>query len=145
MRVTARAYWERICWVCVSPCVFCMICLWCAPSVPSQSVKTASICDPSFHPSILLPSSIRDPSFHPSILLPSSICDASFSLHGQIGDFGMARDLINDSVYVASGGRVPVKWTALEVSALDLSSHAHYTHRHLHTWKPVLLCCQQAL
>lgn len=38
------------------------------------------------------------------------------SLHGQIGDFGMARDLINESVYVASGGRVPVKWTALEVS-----------------------------
>ena len=49
---------------------------------------------------------------------------ASFSLHGQIGDFGMARDLINESVYVASGGRVPVKWTALEVSAQVLNTHA---------------------
>lgn len=39
------------------------------------------------------------------------------SMYRQIGDFGMARDLINESVYVASGGRIPVKWTALEVSA----------------------------
>lgn len=33
----------------------------------------------------------------------------------QIGDFGMTRDLANDSVYHSQGGKVPLKWTAPEV------------------------------
>ena len=32
----------------------------------------------------------------------------------QIGDFGMARDLMDDTYYKSSGGKVPVKWTAPE-------------------------------
>ncbi len=34
----------------------------------------------------------------------------------QIGDFGMARDLMDDTYYKSSGGKIPVKWTAPEVS-----------------------------
>ena len=33
----------------------------------------------------------------------------------QIADFGMARDVADDNFYIASGGKVPVKWTAPEV------------------------------
>jgi len=33
----------------------------------------------------------------------------------QIADFGMARDMTDENYYVASGGKIPVKWTALEV------------------------------
>ena len=35
----------------------------------------------------------------------------------QIGDFGMARDLMDDSYYMSAtkGGKIPVKWTAPEV------------------------------
>ena len=35
----------------------------------------------------------------------------------QIGDFGMARDLMYDSYYTSAtkGGKIPVKWTAPEV------------------------------
>jgi hypothetical protein len=33
----------------------------------------------------------------------------------QIGDFGMARDLMDDTYYKSSGGKIPVKWTAPEV------------------------------
>ena len=32
----------------------------------------------------------------------------------QIGDFGMARDLMDDTYYTSSGGKIPVKWTAPE-------------------------------
>ena len=34
----------------------------------------------------------------------------------QIADFGMARDLDESNYYVSHGGKVPVKWTAPEVS-----------------------------
>ena len=34
----------------------------------------------------------------------------------QIADFGMARDLNESNYYVSHGGKVPVKWTAPEVS-----------------------------
>ena len=37
-------------------------------------------------------------------------------VHLQISDFGMSRDLEDDSYYVSHGGKVPVKWTAPEVS-----------------------------
>ena len=32
----------------------------------------------------------------------------------QIGDFGMSRDLADDTYYVSNGGKIPVKWTAPE-------------------------------
>ena len=35
----------------------------------------------------------------------------------QIGEFGMARDLMDDSYYTSAtkGGKIPIKWTAPEV------------------------------
>ena len=33
----------------------------------------------------------------------------------QIGDFGLARNLIDDTYYKSSGGKIPVKWTSPEV------------------------------
>ena len=33
----------------------------------------------------------------------------------QIGDFGMARDITDESFYMSSGGLIPVRWTAPEV------------------------------
>ena len=33
----------------------------------------------------------------------------------QIGDFGLARDLIGCEHYISKGGQIPVKWTAPEV------------------------------
>ena len=33
----------------------------------------------------------------------------------QIADFGMSRDLEDESYYIAHGGKIPVKWTAPEV------------------------------
>ena len=36
----------------------------------------------------------------------------------QIADFGMARDVSDDTYYVSSGGKIPVKWTAPEVSLM---------------------------
>ena len=33
----------------------------------------------------------------------------------QISDFGMSRNLENDSYYLSKGGMIPVKWTAPEV------------------------------
>lgn len=34
----------------------------------------------------------------------------------QIADFGMSHDLADESYYVSSGGKIPVKWTAPEAS-----------------------------
>ncbi len=34
----------------------------------------------------------------------------------QIGDFGLSRDLEDESYYISHGGEIPVKWTAPEVS-----------------------------
>ena len=39
----------------------------------------------------------------------------------QIADFGMSRDLTSDYYYITSGGKIPVKWTAPEVSIALLS------------------------
>ena len=35
----------------------------------------------------------------------------------QIADFGMARDVTDDTYYVASGGKIPLRWTAPEVAS----------------------------
>ena len=32
----------------------------------------------------------------------------------QVADFGMSRDLVDETYYVSTGGRVPLKWTAPE-------------------------------
>ena len=32
----------------------------------------------------------------------------------QVADFGMSRDLADETYYVSQGGKVPVKWTAPE-------------------------------
>ena len=33
----------------------------------------------------------------------------------QIADFGMARDVADDTYYFTKGGKIPLKWTAPEV------------------------------
>ena len=44
----------------------------------------------------------------------------------KIADFGMARDVISESFYTASGGKVPLKWTALEVNSYNaLQNNKH--------------------
>ena len=37
------------------------------------------------------------------------------SIISQIADFGMSRDLADETYYISSGGKIPVKWTAPEV------------------------------
>ena len=39
----------------------------------------------------------------------------------QIGDFGMSRDLEDNSYYITHGGKIPVKWTAPEVYYLGIN------------------------
>ena len=34
----------------------------------------------------------------------------------QIADFGMSRDLLQESYYISHGEKIPVRWTAPEVS-----------------------------
>ena len=38
----------------------------------------------------------------------------------QIADFGMARDVTDDTYYITKGGKIPVKWTAPEVNIIDV-------------------------
>ncbi len=33
----------------------------------------------------------------------------------QVADFGMSRDLADESYYISHGGKIPVKWSAPEV------------------------------
>ena len=40
----------------------------------------------------------------------------------QIADFGLSRDLMNNSYYISQGGKIPVKWTAPE--ALDYKKYS---------------------
>ena len=46
------------------------------------------------------------------------IIQAQIARNMQIGDFGMARDLENETYYKvqSKGGKIPVKWTAPEVA-----------------------------
>ena len=50
-----------------------------------------------------------------------------YKVYFQIGDFGMARDLMDDTYYKSSGGKIPVKWTAPEV----LKNKTDFIHRAL--------------
>ena len=34
----------------------------------------------------------------------------------KIADFGMSRNLLDENYYITSGGKIPVKWTAPEVT-----------------------------
>ena len=36
----------------------------------------------------------------------------------KVADFGMARDLMDDTYYTSSGGKIPLKWTAPEVGKI---------------------------
>ena len=50
----------------------------------------------------------------------------------KIADFGLARDLEQENVYIAAGGKIPVKWTAPEVCVfmtviLGFSNRAVFT------------------
>ena len=54
------------------------------------------------------------------------VCDECMILFfAKIADFGMSRDLEEESFYAMSGGKIPVKWTAPEV-AMYLCSHVFY-------------------
>ena len=48
---------------------------------------------------------------------PLNISASSYIIQSlvQIADFGMSRDLMDESYYVSHGGMIPVKWTAPEV------------------------------
>ncbi len=39
----------------------------------------------------------------------------------KIADFGMARNLMDDEYYTSSGGKIPVRWTAPEVSFVTMT------------------------
>ena len=45
----------------------------------------------------------------------------------QIGDFGMARDLLNENYYIpkAKGGKIPIRWTAPEVDSYSYSQFVY--------------------
>ena len=47
--------------------------------------------------------------------------------HVQIADFGMARDILDGSYYVTSGGKIPVKWTAPEVLCYNNRDWVYHT------------------
>ena len=49
----------------------------------------------------------------------------------QIADFGMSRDLADESYYVSHGGKIPVKWTAPEVDILDMIPFTSKAQVHL--------------
>ena len=42
----------------------------------------------------------------------------------QIADFGLSRDIVDDTYYTATTGKIPVKWTAPEVFSYTLSGIA---------------------
>jgi len=46
----------------------------------------------------------------------ANYCTLLFPYYIKIADFGMSRDLLDENYYVTSGGKIPVKWTAPEVS-----------------------------
>ena len=61
---------------------------------------------------------------HTQMLLPYLLIHTY--MHAlQIADFGMSCDLIDESYYVTSGGKVPVKWTAPEVGKKSVNDHLY--------------------
>ena len=49
----------------------------------------------------------------------SALSEASVGEFFQIGDFGLSRDLDDETYYISNGGKIPVKWTAPEVYTPD--------------------------
>ena len=49
-------------------------------------------------------------------------------IHVQIADFGMARDVTDDTYHVSTGGKIPVRWTAPEV---DMNIRSYTLHMHV--------------
>ena len=50
----------------------------------------------------------------------SALSEASVGeIFFQIGDFGLSRDLDDETYYISNGGKIPVKWTAPEVYTPD--------------------------
>ena len=51
----------------------------------------------------------------------------------QIADFGMSRDITDETYYISHGGKIPVRWTAPEasVSCDNLSCHMHFVELNL--------------
>ena len=45
-----------------------------------------------------------------NVMLIIIVCD----IVAKVADFGMSRDLADETYYVSRGGMIPVKWTALE-------------------------------
>ena len=43
--------------------------------------------------------------------------------NAQISDFGMSRGLEEETYYVSKGGKIPIKWTAPEVSTRHPKLH----------------------
>ena len=50
-----------------------------------------------------------------SLKMEVTFSSLSTSIHKQISDFGLSRDLENESYYISHGGKIPVKWTSPEV------------------------------
>ena len=47
----------------------------------------------------------------------------------QIADFGLSRDIVDDTYYTATSGKIPVKWTAPEVHIYE-SGNCHLSATH---------------
>ena len=60
--------------------------------------------------------------------MKSSDVYACIHVGTQISDFGMSRDLMDENYYVSHGGKVPVKWTAPEVSRKRLRAWIVQSH-----------------
>lgn len=56
-----------------------------------------------------------------------SCCQKEYFL--QIADFGVAHDLVDNDYYLANGGKIPVKWTAPEVSSIKLRAGLELEHQ----------------
>ena len=52
-------------------------------------------------------------------------CVSCIYVYTQIADFGMSRDLADETYYVSSGGMIPIKWTAPEVGYSCIMTSAH--------------------
>ena len=69
---------------------------------------------------------------------------ALYIVWSQIADFGMSRDLQDESYYISQSKKIPIKWTAPEVITnyydnynIELCMYRHYIIRNI----PVLVMC----
>ena len=80
------------------------------------------------------------PKFRTNIAGLENDCSWSF----QIGDFGLSRNLAESNYYTSHGGKIPVRWTAVEVKHVPetvINHHAlAYPLKGWHDQQPLLLC-----